>query len=458
MTLRLVILIVLLGVSAGAAYAQAAAPQLAAFIESERAREGVPGVAVAVIRDHRIAWTQGFGVANTLTRDRVTSDTAFPAASNGKPIAAWLLVQLAAQGTIDLRKPVREQAPVDLPDTPDHRRITPWHLLTHTSGLGNFLRDTDRDLDVEPGRRFAYSGVGFMVLQELLEHKTRLPLDAHARQALLEPLGMTRTWYGARPTSAASIAAPHVDLAFAVIPFGAVALPLFIAALLLSLAYAWITRGRWRIRFIVLTAGPLAVVLTAFVLHQLSGSWPLTLWLTAVPAAIAIAAIAALALAVHIAGPDGSRKAWAALAALAVCTAAGFALRDVRLPLPTETGPANAASSLYASAPDLARFLIELAKPTLGNIAATNEMTTAQQRIDDVASWGLGIGVERHAKGRDLWQWGSNPGAKSLMVISPETGDGVVILTNGEAGGGFTRRIAARILGREGCWRAGCRE
>jgi hypothetical protein len=94
----------------------------------------------------------------------------------------------------------------------------------------------------------------------------------------------------------------------------------------------------------------------------------------------------------------------------------------------------------------------------LGDRVATQQMTTAQHRIDDVAAWGLGIGVERHAQGRDLWQWGSNPGAKSLIIISPETGDGIVILSNGEVDGDFTRRIAARILGRKGCWRAGCEE
>jgi hypothetical protein len=79
------------------------------------------------------------------------------------------------------------------------------------------------------------------------------------------------------------------------------------------------------------------------------------------------------------------------------------------MPLPVQTGRANAASSLYASAPDLAAFLIELAEPRLQDIHATEKMTAPSQRIDDVAAWGLGIGVERHARGRDLWQWAPIP-------------------------------------------------
>jgi hypothetical protein len=42
------------------------------------------------------------------------------------------------------------------------------------------------------------------------------------------------------------------------------------------------------------------------------------------------------------------------------------------------------------------------------------------------------------------------------MLISPEIGDGIVILTNGESDGALTRRIASHILERTGCWRAGC--
>jgi CubicO group peptidase (beta-lactamase class C family) len=445
-TLRLVILFALLALSP-TAHAESGDPQLAAFIESELTRESVPGAAVTVIRNHRIAWTQTFGVANTLTGDPVTEDTPFPAASNGKPIAAWLVVQLAARGAIDLARPVREQARVNLPDTPDHRRITPSHLLTHTSGLGNFLRDSTRDLGFKPGERFSYAGVGFMVLQELLEAKTNRTLDAYAREALFDPLAMPHSWYGATPPTIGAVAAPHVSLGYALIPFGIVGAIVFALVASIVLLVERIRTRKWQARraaFIAAAAAPLAAL--ALFLY-LSGSAPMTAWFIAVPLAL----IAPLAIFARLARTN----VLLGVGLFAVWAIALAALRDTHIPLPVDD-TANAASSLRASAPDLARFMIELAKPQLGDTAATAEMTKPHQRIDDIASWGLGIGVERHAKGRDLWQWGSNPGAKSLMIISPETGDGVVILTNAEVDGAFTRRIAAKILDREGCWRAGC--
>lgn len=442
-TLRLVIAVACAAV--WTATARADNDALAAFVEAERARESVPGVSVTVIRGHRIAWSRGFGLADTLNRDPVTPDTAFPAASNAKPIAAWLVTQLATQGAIALDEPVRSQAAVALPDTADHNAITPRHLLSHSSGLGNFLRDTARDLAFKPGEGFAYSGVGFMVLQELLEAKTHQSLDAHARTALFAPLGMRRSWFAA--PQGGSIAAPHVSLIYALVPFAIAGGAALIGTAIIALIASRLWTGRGRAGRALVISAAIAPVAAIAVFLYLSGSPAMTLWFVAVPLVV-LAPLIAAALA--------ARKSVLTAAAIAlVWGAAFFAFRNAHLPLPA--GPAaNAASSLYASAPDLARFLIELAQPTLGDTAATREMGTVQVRIDDVAAWGLGIGVETHAKGRDLWQWGSNPGAKSLMIISPETGDGVVILTNGEVDGAFTRRIAARILGREGCWRAGC--
>jgi CubicO group peptidase (beta-lactamase class C family) len=450
-TLRLVILLALFGVGAGLSQAETADDTaLATFIERERIREGVPGVAVSVIRNHAIVWSRGFGIANTLTRAPVTPTTAFASASNAKPLAAWLVVQRAARGVIDLRKPALQQAAVNLPDTPRHRRITPLHLLTHTSGLGNFLRDTSRDIAFEPGERFAYSGVGFMVLQELLEAKTSRSLEAEARAQLFDKLALKHTWYGARPPTVVDIAAPHVSLAYAIIPLTVIGVPTLAVVMVVSLIGIRLLRGAWRSRaafYAGLVAAPIAAAATFL---YLSGSPTMTAWFIAVPLAVAAPPLIAARLL-----RAGALSSFAMV--LAYGLAVFIALRDVNLPVPIDETP-NAASSLHASAPDLARFLIELATPTLGDLAATREMTAAQHRIDDIAAWGLGIGVERHAKGRDLWQWGSNPGAKSLMIISPETGDGVVILSNGEVDGDFTRRIAARVLGRKGCWRAGCRE
>jgi CubicO group peptidase (beta-lactamase class C family) len=258
---------------------------------------------------------------------------------------------------------------------------------------------------------------------------------------------MPHSWYGATPPNIGTVAAPHVSLGYAVIPFAIVGAITFTLVALIILIVERMRTRTWSTRRAALVGFAAAPIAALAVFFYFSGSVQLTTWFTVVPLAI----IAPFAIFAHIARSN----LLVGLGLLAACAIALIALRNVQLPLPTDD-TANAASSLRASAPDLARLMIELAKPTLGDTAATSEMTRPHQRIDDIAAWGLGIGVERHAQGRDLWQWGSNPGAKSLMIISPETGDGVVILSNAEVDGAITRRITAKILGREGCWRAGC--
>ena len=390
------------------------ADDLAPFVRSQLEEHGVPGAAVVVIRSGAIASETGFGVRSSITRRPVTPQTAFPVASNGKPVAARIAVKTLG----NLEQPVFRDA------------VTPLHLLTHTSGLGNFLRDRRRRLAFRPGERFAYSGVGFVVLQEVLESRTGRSLDDLAREHVFRPAGMTRSWFGSRPAVVDEIAAPHVPLLRALAPFTILAAP---AVAVLGAVLYFLRKLNLRTFFAV--AAAVAAGTFAFLWNR-SGSWVLGGWFTVVPLALLVV----IGLLMRCTRPVPVFIA----AVLAVAMA-----RQVPVPLPTmETGPANAASSLRATASDLARFLLYMAK--------NEEMTRIHRTIDAKSAWGLGIGIERHARGSDLWHWGSNPGAKSLMIYCPETGDGVVVVTNGSEGSGVMRNVAERVLGRSGCWRPGC--
>ncbi|HYZ33739.1 MAG TPA: serine hydrolase domain-containing protein, partial [Crenalkalicoccus sp.] len=79
------LLVVLLSLNARADTGWPPAPvELAAWIEQEMQRYGTPGASVAVIRDHRIAWAQGFGLSDKEHRTPVTTRTLFQAASTSK--------------------------------------------------------------------------------------------------------------------------------------------------------------------------------------------------------------------------------------------------------------------------------------------------------------------------------------------------------------------------------------
>lgn len=72
------------------------------------------------------------------------------------------------------------------------------------------------------------------------------------------------------------------------------------------------------------------------------------------------------------------------------------------------------------------------------------------------------MGTDRCGGQHTAWQWGSNLGFQSLLVLAPMSGDGVVILTNTGGGvdavlprqGGYpaAKRIAAEVLGIAGRW------
>ncbi len=57
----------------------------------------VPGVSIALIEDRQVAWSNVYGVKNASTKEPVTTDTAFEAASMSKPIFGLLVMQLVPE-------------------------------------------------------------------------------------------------------------------------------------------------------------------------------------------------------------------------------------------------------------------------------------------------------------------------------------------------------------------------
>ena len=94
--------------------------------------------------------------------------------------------------------------------------------------------------------------------------------------------------------------------------------------------------------------------------------------------------------------------------------------------------PPDGAGSARATASDLSRFLIELARPTLLSPEMAAELRGSQVRLSDDLSWGLGPGILHGANGDALWQWGQHVDFQSVMIVYPESGFGVVVLTNSD--------------------------
>jgi CubicO group peptidase (beta-lactamase class C family) len=130
----------------------------------------VPGLALAIINDGQVAFIKAYGWRNVEHREALTIDTSMPGASFTKAAYALMVMQLVAEGRLDLDRPVEQYLPKplvenenyrDLAGDARHHQLTARMLLSHTSGLPNWRRfNDDKKLDIkfDPGTRYSYSG------------------------------------------------------------------------------------------------------------------------------------------------------------------------------------------------------------------------------------------------------------------------------------------------------------
>jgi CubicO group peptidase (beta-lactamase class C family) len=174
-----------------------------------------PGATLAVIRDGRIIYKRGYGMAKLEDGIVMAPDKIFDIGSVSKQFTATCVVMLVRQGKVALDDNVRKYIP-ELPDygTP----ITVRHLLHHTSGLrdynallelAGFRGDSDcpnvdealdvicrqKKLNYPPGTEYSYTNTGFFLLSQIVERASGKSLNAFAQEHVFKPLGMEHTLY-----------------------------------------------------------------------------------------------------------------------------------------------------------------------------------------------------------------------------------------------------------------------
>jgi CubicO group peptidase (beta-lactamase class C family) len=165
-------------------------------------KEGeVPGLSVLLIRDGKILWQRPFGVMNAQTKEPVTENTVFEAASLSKPVFAYAVLKLADSGKLDLNTPLVKYMPGAYVENDERlNQITARRVLSHTTGFPNWRPQNGPQkgplkIYFTPGEKFSYSGEGFVYLQKTVEHLMGQPLDTVMRKNVFEPLGMTSSSY-----------------------------------------------------------------------------------------------------------------------------------------------------------------------------------------------------------------------------------------------------------------------
>lgn len=170
----------------------------------------VPGLALAVIRQHQIAYVGGFGVTNLSQEMPVLPETIFEAASLSKPVVAYAALQLCAQGLLELDSPLISLLGNQPVRDAQLQGVTLRHVLSHTSGLPNWLADGEAmRTHFAPGSRFSYSGVGYALLQRVIQTITGQPLAPYVERHVLRPLSMNDSSFVWRPDFDARCATGH---------------------------------------------------------------------------------------------------------------------------------------------------------------------------------------------------------------------------------------------------------
>ena len=209
-----------------------AVPELASFdrvITDLMKKWGIPGGAIAVVKDGRLVLARGYGYADVQANTPVAPDALFRIASVSKPVTAVAILRLVEEGRLDLDAKAFPLLPSLTPpagSTVDARldAITIRQLLTH---LGGWDRDRSYDpmfratqiatalgttgpasaesvirfmrgqpLDFTPGERYAYSNFGYAVLGRVIERVTGQSYGAYVTDAVLRPMGVTRMRLG----------------------------------------------------------------------------------------------------------------------------------------------------------------------------------------------------------------------------------------------------------------------
>jgi CubicO group peptidase (beta-lactamase class C family) len=211
-----------------------------AMLTEAIAQDEIPGAVALVARNGKIVYYKAFGMADNETGRSLQPNDIFRIASQTKAITSTAVMMLWEEGKFSLDDPISKFIPefknvvildsfneVDssFTGTPSPRPITIRNLITHTSGIGYGMIDTDQfrkiyqkagiidafttedvtigenikklatmPLHHEPGASFTYSE-GLDVLGYLVEIVSGMPLDQFFKERIFDPLGMEDTYF-----------------------------------------------------------------------------------------------------------------------------------------------------------------------------------------------------------------------------------------------------------------------
>jgi CubicO group peptidase (beta-lactamase class C family) len=171
----------------------------------------VPGAAVGIVREQKLAWFGGFGFAD-FEAERVPDEhTLYRVGSITKTFTATAIVQLRDEGKLGLDDPLVRHVPEFAAARNRFgpiEEVTLRRMLTHRSGLmgepplshwETLVFPTMQEIldslpnvevSIEPDSAFKYSNLAFSLLGEVVARVSGRPYVEYVRERILAPLGM----------------------------------------------------------------------------------------------------------------------------------------------------------------------------------------------------------------------------------------------------------------------------
>jgi len=189
----------------------------------EKEGQGFSGV-YSVSGHDGVIFRQACGYRNRAEKLPNTVDTAFAIASGTKLFTGLAVCKLVDEKKLSLEDKLCNVLPFDLGQI--DKRVTIFHLLTHTSGVGDYIdEEADGDEDqlqglynkypvylwkrleyylqmitplppkFEPGKRFGYSNSGFVLLGLVVEAISGISYQQFVQETIIKPCNLARTGY-----------------------------------------------------------------------------------------------------------------------------------------------------------------------------------------------------------------------------------------------------------------------
>ncbi|MCC6397862.1 MAG: serine hydrolase [Bacteroidetes bacterium] len=173
-------------------------------------RSRAPGAAIGVIKDGKVVFSKGYGIADLDSGAPVRPSTNFNICSMTKQFTAYGVLQLAKEGRLSLDDKLDRFFPKLAPGVA--KRVSVRQLLTHSSGIVDHYAHVDRsrhrefwDRDVlaaisaidtgyfSPGSQYRYSNTAYCLLSLIIEQLSGDTYPAYLGKRVFAPLNMVRS-------------------------------------------------------------------------------------------------------------------------------------------------------------------------------------------------------------------------------------------------------------------------